>query len=58
MGGDILPLRFSLFPGMLTSIMCLLQIWYQNLSNAFRSKVLIDLSLKLGTIKVNIIVVN
>ena len=52
------PLRFSLFSGMLTSIICLLQIWCQNLSNAFRSKVMIDLSLKFGKIKADIIVVN
>ena len=36
----------------------LVQIWYQNLSNAFRSKVMIDLSLKFGKIKAGIIVVN
>ena len=42
------PLRFSLFSGMLTSTMCLLQIWRQNLSTAFRSKVMIDLSLRFG----------
>ena len=61
MGGWVVifyPLRFSLFSGMLTSIICLLQIWCQNLSNAFRSKVMIDLSLKFGKIKAGIIVVN
>ena len=51
------PLRFSLFSGMLTSTMCLLQIWRQNLSTAFRSKVMIDLSLKFGNFKADIIVV-
>ena len=51
------PLRCSLFSGMLTSTMCLLQIWRQNLSTAFRSKVMIDLSLKFGNFKADIIVV-
>ena len=52
------PLRVSLFSGMLTSIMYLFQIWCQKLSNAFRSEVVIDLSLKFGKIKADIIVVN
>ena len=52
------PLRLSLFSGMLTGIMCLLQIWCQNLSTAFRSKITIVLSLKFGKFKADIIVVN
>ena len=52
------PLRFPLFAGMLlTSIMCLLLIWCQKWSTAFRSKVMIDLSLKFGKIKADIILV-
>ena len=58
MGGWVVifyPLRFSLFSGMFTSIMWLFQIWCQNLSTAFRSKVMIDLSLKFGKNKADII---
>ena len=61
MGGWVVifyPLLFSLFSGMLTSIICLLEIWCQTLSTAFRSKVMIDLCSKFGKIKADIIVVN
>ena len=58
MGGDLLPLRFSLFSGISTSTVYLLQIWRQNLSKAFRSKVMIDRSLEFGKIKADITIVN
>ena len=51
------PLRIPLFSGNLIIILCLLQIWCQNLSTAFRSKVMIHWSLKLGNFKADIIVV-
>ena len=54
MGGWVViiyPLRFSLFSGILTRMMCLLKVWCQKLSLAFISKVMINLSLKFRKFK-------
>ena len=52
------PLRIPLFSGVLTSMMCWLRISFQIVSTAFRSKVMVDWSLKFGQIKADIILVN
>ena len=60
MGGLVIfyPLQFSSFSSILTSLRCLLESLGDQLSTAFRSKVMINLSLKFGKIKADIIVVN